>query len=80
MQLSAVLFFERGWYVAQCIEVDVASQGNDEEEAFENLKESLTLQFQNPASSAQIAYCSDFTEAQSLHPQSKIRSWVHTDE
>ena len=30
---------EREWFVAQCLEVDVASQGENEEAALRNLRE-----------------------------------------
>ena len=39
---------EGDWYVAQCIEVDVASQGSTEEEALDNLREALELYFEAP--------------------------------
>ena len=35
-------------YIAQCLEVDVASQGKSEDEAVENLKEALELYFEPP--------------------------------
>ncbi len=35
-------------YVAQCLEVDVASQGRTEEEALANLEEALALHFEPP--------------------------------
>ena len=38
----------RKWYVAQCLEVDVASQGETEEEALANLKEALELHLEPP--------------------------------
>ena len=34
------------WYVAQCREVDVASQGKTEAEGLANLKEALELHFE----------------------------------
>ncbi|MEM2126462.1 MAG: hypothetical protein QXQ53_08715 [Candidatus Methanosuratincola sp.] len=34
--------------MAQCLEVDVASQGETEEEALKNLKEALELYFEPP--------------------------------
>ncbi len=34
--------------MSQCLEVDVASQGETEEEALENLKEALELHFEPP--------------------------------
>ena len=39
---------EDGWYVAQCLEVDVASQGETEAEALANLREALHLHFTPP--------------------------------
>jgi predicted RNase H-like HicB family nuclease len=34
--------------VSQCLEIDVASQGDTEEEALSNLKEALELYFEPP--------------------------------
>ena len=45
---SATVWKEGGWYVSQCLEVDVASQGLTEEEALVNLREALELYFQPP--------------------------------
>ena len=45
---SATLWQEDGLVVAQCLEVDVASQGNAEEAALANLSEALTSHFQPP--------------------------------
>ena len=39
---------EGEWYVAQALEVDVASQGLSEDEALDNLREALALYFQPP--------------------------------
>lgn len=36
------------WYVAQCLEVDVASQCATEDEALDNLREALELYFVVP--------------------------------
>ena len=44
----ATVWREGGWFVLQCLEVDVASQGETEEEALENLKEALELYFEPP--------------------------------
>ena len=46
--LMASLTQEEGWYVAQCLEVDVASQGASESEALENLREALHLHSEPP--------------------------------
>jgi predicted RNase H-like HicB family nuclease len=45
---AATVWREGDWYVSQCMEVDVASQGRSEEEALENLKEALELHFEAP--------------------------------
>jgi predicted RNase H-like HicB family nuclease len=46
--LNAVVWQEEEWFVAQCLEVDVASQGKTESEALENLRDALTLHFTPP--------------------------------
>jgi predicted RNase H-like HicB family nuclease len=46
--LSASIWREGEWFVSQCLEVDVASQGTTEEEALANLKEALELHFEPP--------------------------------
>ena len=45
---NATVWQEGEWFVAQCLEVDVASQGATEEEALENLSEALELHFTPP--------------------------------
>ncbi|MCP4405457.1 MAG: type II toxin-antitoxin system HicB family antitoxin [bacterium] len=45
---SASLWQEGAWFVAQCLEVDVASQGDTQEEAIANLQEALELYFESP--------------------------------
>ena len=45
---SATVWREGNWYVSQCLEVDIASQGQSEEEALANLKEALELHFEPP--------------------------------
>jgi predicted RNase H-like HicB family nuclease len=47
-RFSATVWREDKWYVSQCLEVDVASQGMTEEEALANLKEALELHFEPP--------------------------------
>jgi predicted RNase H-like HicB family nuclease len=39
---------EDEWYVAQCLDVDVASQGHTEQEALDNLADALSLYFSPP--------------------------------
>ncbi|MDQ6831872.1 MAG: type II toxin-antitoxin system HicB family antitoxin [Chloroflexota bacterium] len=45
---TASVWRENEWYVAQCLQVDVASQGETEEAAIENLQEALELHFELP--------------------------------
>lgn len=47
-RFSASVSREDRWYIAQCLEIDVASQGESEEEALENLKEAIELYFEPP--------------------------------
>lgn len=49
---TASVWQEGDWYVAQCLEVDVASQGQSEEEALQNLGEALELHFEPPVATA----------------------------
>ena len=46
--LTASVWREGEWFVAQCLEVDIASQGESEEEALMNLREALELHFEPP--------------------------------
>ena len=45
---SATVWREGDWFVAQCLEIDIASQGETEEEALANLKEALELHLEPP--------------------------------
>ena len=45
---SASVWQEGEWFIAQCIKVDVASQGESEDEALENLRDALELHFTPP--------------------------------
>jgi len=47
-RFTASITQEGEWYVAQCLEVDVASQGATEDEALANLREVLELYFEAP--------------------------------
>ena len=47
MRLTAAISKEGAWYVAQCLEVDIASQGESLEEARDNLTEALALYFED---------------------------------
>ncbi|MEU4801273.1 type II toxin-antitoxin system HicB family antitoxin [Actinosynnema sp. NPDC023587] len=41
--LTAAVHQEEDWYIAQCLEVDVASQGQSIQEALANLREAVAL-------------------------------------
>jgi len=45
---TASISQEGEWYIAQCMQVDVASQGVTEDEALENLRDALELHFTPP--------------------------------
>ncbi|MDE0485145.1 MAG: type II toxin-antitoxin system HicB family antitoxin [Candidatus Poribacteria bacterium] len=45
---TASIWRENNWFIAQCLEVDIASQGKSEEEALDNLVEALELYFEPP--------------------------------
>jgi predicted RNase H-like HicB family nuclease len=45
---SATVWREGQWYVSQCLELDVASQGETEDEALANLKEAIELHLEPP--------------------------------
>jgi predicted RNase H-like HicB family nuclease len=47
MRLTAAITHEAPWYVARCLEVEVASQGETVEEARSNLAEALELLFED---------------------------------
>ena len=46
MSFSASVTQEVDWFVAQALEMDVASQGLSEDDALGNLREALELHFQ----------------------------------
>ena len=46
--VNAVVWQEGKWFVAQCLEVDVASQGTTEQDALDNLREALQLHLTPP--------------------------------
>ena len=52
-RFTASVSREGEWYVAQCLEVDVASQGETEDEALANLREALELYFEPPTPTKQ---------------------------
>lgn len=49
---TATITKEGRWFIAQCLEIDVASQGRSEELALANLKEALELYFMPPVATS----------------------------
>ncbi len=47
LNLQTVVYQENKFWVAQCLNVDVSSFGNTENEALTNLKEALELYFED---------------------------------
>jgi predicted RNase H-like HicB family nuclease len=47
VQLTAAITHEGNWYVARCLQVEVASQGETVEQALANLREALELYFED---------------------------------
>lgn len=45
---TASVWREDNWFIAQCLEVDVASQGETEKAALASLREALELHFEPP--------------------------------
>jgi predicted RNase H-like HicB family nuclease len=45
---TASISHEGEWYIAQCLQVDIASQGATEDEALENLRDALELHLTPP--------------------------------
>jgi len=46
-RFTAAVTRDNKWYVARCLEVEVASQGQTLEEALSNLREALELYFED---------------------------------
>ena len=55
--LTASVVKEGDWYVAQCLEVDIASQGETVDEALANLREALELHFEPPLPVVSLDFC-----------------------
>jgi predicted RNase H-like HicB family nuclease len=49
VRYTAAISREGRFYVAQCLELDVASQGLSEDEALANLREALLLYLEEPS-------------------------------
>ena len=52
-EFTASVWREDEWWIAQAIEVDVASQGESEEDALANLRDALELYFTPPTPEAE---------------------------
>ena len=52
---TASIWREEDWFIAQCLEVDIASQGESEEEALTHLGEALELYCEPPQPSLKPA-------------------------
>ena len=50
-QLTAIIEHEGNLFVARCVELDIASQGNSAETALSNLKESVAVFLENAGDS-----------------------------
>lgn len=51
---TASLTREGDWVVAQCLEVDIASQGETSDDALANLRETLELHFEPPVATSTL--------------------------
>jgi predicted RNase H-like HicB family nuclease len=54
IQFTAAITHEGDWYVARCLQVEVASQGESIEQALANLREALELYFEDEPLPANI--------------------------
>ena len=45
--LNVLIWKEGKWFVAKCVEVEVASQGKTKKEALKNIEEALQLYFED---------------------------------
>ena len=50
LDLTAAVWQEGAWVVAECVELGVTSQGHSEEEAMRNLEEAVLLYLQDDES------------------------------
>lgn len=53
--VNAFVVKDRDWYVARCLQYEVASQGRNVEEALEHLTEALQLYFEDMQPSPETA-------------------------
>ncbi len=46
--LNYKIWCEGKWFVSQCLDIDIASQGETEQEALDSLREAIELYFEPP--------------------------------
>jgi predicted RNase H-like HicB family nuclease len=51
---TASVWLEGDWNVAQCLEVDISSQGKSEQEALQNLEEAIELFYEPLTALAEV--------------------------
>ena len=49
LDLTAAVWEEGDWFVAECVELGIASQGRSDDEAMSNLREAVLLYLQDDA-------------------------------
>lgn len=49
---TASVWREGKWFIAQCLEIDIASQGSSERSAMKNLADAIALHFTEPVAIA----------------------------
>jgi predicted RNase H-like HicB family nuclease len=72
--LRIAVWNEWNWWVAQCLEVDVASQGGSEIEVRTNIVEALKLHYAAPAATSAAAI-----EVSKLPPTARIEEVCFDD-
>lgn len=45
--LHVIIWKEKNWFVARCLEVEIASQGKTKKEALKNIEEAIELYFED---------------------------------
>lgn len=53
---TAAVVRDGEWYVARCLEIEVASQGETIEEALANLREAIELYFEDEPAPADVVH------------------------
>ncbi|MFZ2887027.1 MAG: type II toxin-antitoxin system HicB family antitoxin [Minisyncoccia bacterium] len=53
--LKGLVWKEGKWYVSQCLNVNVASQGRTRREALDNLRDALALYFEDKIPASEVS-------------------------